>query len=208
MICRCVLGEPYYACLSNNQELSLLNLFKEETNETKDVDRPITIALSEDNFKGPFRLSAIPGDISAVSVNNGLIKRIVVLDEKSENIKIIPKNIDEQTSLYITTADNSKVLLETSYNHGVRIITKIKILSKTCKNFENSSFFVQFADNGNFGIRFVQTVAIASFISHCVFFAFEKTGCYVFDLPATTERLELQDFCCVGGSYNWIAAVQ
>lgn len=76
--------------------------------------------------QGPFKLETVPGDetLLAISADGDHRKRVLIISEKTV---VIPKDIDENTSLYVTVADNEKILLQTTYKDKVTSIKAIKL---------------------------------------------------------------------------------
>lgn len=71
--------------------------------------------------QGPFHLISPFGDESVLSViATGDNRQRILIPDKVTNT--IPRDIDGDAKLYITTIDNDKVLLETTFKDGVRII--------------------------------------------------------------------------------------
>lgn len=69
--------------------------------------------------KGPFKLETVRGDESVllVTAKGDNIKRIMI---PGDTPNIIPRDIAGDAKLYITSIDNEKVTLETTYSNGVK----------------------------------------------------------------------------------------
>lgn len=69
--------------------------------------------------QGPFHLETVRGDetLLAIRADGDNRKRVLII---SETPVVIPKDIVQDTSLYVTVADNEKILLQTSYKDKVR----------------------------------------------------------------------------------------
>lgn len=70
--------------------------------------------------QGPYQLESVLGEEAVVSItaDNNQRKRILVVGETSVPIQ---RDIAGDTTLYITSIDNQKVLLESTYKNEVKI---------------------------------------------------------------------------------------
>ncbi|XP_044011257.1 ER membrane protein complex subunit 1 isoform X2 [Aphidius gifuensis] len=122
---KCVLAAPYIACLEGDEKLSVLfmiNLF-----DNNSSTQSITINnIFGAGAQGPFHLETVRGDetLLAISADGDHRKRVLII---SETPVVIPKDIDQDTSLYVTVADNEKILLQTSYKDQATSIKAIKL---------------------------------------------------------------------------------
>lgn len=118
---RCVLAAPYLACLKGENSLAILFLM-----DLFDANAQPQSITSNNIFgvgaQGPFHLESVPGDESVLSIfaEGDDRKRILI---PSEVPKTISRDIVGDAKLFITTIDNEKVVLETTYGDGVRLIS-------------------------------------------------------------------------------------
>jgi len=116
---RCVLAAPYLACLKGDSSLAvvfLVHLF-----DTNVQPQSVTInTIFGAGAQGPYRLESIRGEEPVISINadNDQRKRILIIGELPIPIQ---RDIAGDTTLYIVSVDNEKVLLETAYKSGVSI---------------------------------------------------------------------------------------
>lgn len=121
--CRCILAAPYLACLKGGNTLGILFFVNvlDPTDPTPDGGSMIvTDKIFGAGAQGPYKLESVPGDESVVvvSAENGLRKRLIVVGKVPVPIQ---RDISGDAGLYVTFADNKKVLLETTYKDGVNI---------------------------------------------------------------------------------------
>lgn len=71
--------------------------------------------------QGPFKLETVDGDesILLITAQGDNRKRIMI---PADTPNIIPRDINGDAQIYITSVDDEKVLLETNYRNGVIII--------------------------------------------------------------------------------------
>ncbi|XP_011303674.1 ER membrane protein complex subunit 1 isoform X2 [Fopius arisanus] len=125
----CVLAAPYLACLKSDTSLAILflvNLFDTNAQPHSVTSNNIFGAGAQ----GPFKLEAVPGDDSVLSITaeGDNRKRIMM---PSDTPKIILRDIEGDARLYVTSVDEEKVLLETTYRNGVTEIKALTLLEST-----------------------------------------------------------------------------
>ena len=107
------------ACLKGDNSaaiLFLVNLF-----DSNAETQSITInTIFGAGAQGPYVLESVAGDESvvAISADNGQRKRVLIIGESPVPIQ---RDISGDVELYVTFADNEKILLETTYSNGVII---------------------------------------------------------------------------------------
>ncbi|XP_015111319.1 ER membrane protein complex subunit 1 isoform X2 [Diachasma alloeum] len=126
---KCVLAAPYLACLKSDTSLAILflvNLFDPNAQPHSVTSNNIFGA----GARGPFTLEAVPGDESVLSVTaEGDNRKRIMIPGDTPNI--IPRDIEGDARLYITSLDEEKVLLETTYRNGVTEIKASSLLDST-----------------------------------------------------------------------------
>ncbi|XP_011347662.1 ER membrane protein complex subunit 1 isoform X3 [Ooceraea biroi] len=125
----CVLAAPYLACLKGDSSLAvvfLVHLF-----DTNAQPQSVTInTIFGAGAQGPFRLESVRGEEPVISINadNDQRKRILIIGELPIPIQ---RDIAGDTTLYVVSVDNEKVLLETTYKNGKIEITAMNLSSST-----------------------------------------------------------------------------
>ncbi|KAK0181962.1 hypothetical protein PV327_000139 [Microctonus hyperodae] len=123
----CVLAAPYLACLKGDNSLAILfvvNLFDANAQPQSITSNNIFGAGAQ----GPFHLISPFGDESVLSViAAGDNRQRILIPDKVTNT--IPRDIDGDAKLYITTIDNEKVLLETIFKDGITQIKATNLLT-------------------------------------------------------------------------------
>lgn len=94
--------------------LFYINIF-----EPKSQPQSITInTIFGAGAQGPFKISLVPGNVPAVSINagNNSRKRILLMEKDPIPIQ---RDFDGENFLYMVNLDKKIVLLESSYKKGV-----------------------------------------------------------------------------------------
>ncbi|KAG8036512.1 hypothetical protein G9C98_003834 [Cotesia typhae] len=126
----CVLAAPYLGCLKGNTfDDSLAILFLVHLFDNNSQPQSITINnIFGAGAKGPFHVKSIPGDESVLTIiADGDNRQHILIPGNQANT--IPRDIPANANLYVTTIDNEKVLLETTYKNGVIEIKAVKLLT-------------------------------------------------------------------------------
>ncbi|XP_046465087.1 ER membrane protein complex subunit 1 isoform X1 [Neodiprion pinetum] len=121
----CVLAVPYIACIDQPDladKVYIQHLYA--TDSDFQAIPVIQIFGSETGHLS--NLESVPGDEPVVSVSrdNGQTKRIIVINTESAPI---PNDLSKDTALYITTADEGKVLLQTSFENQVANVAAVEL---------------------------------------------------------------------------------
>ncbi|XP_034941142.1 ER membrane protein complex subunit 1 isoform X2 [Chelonus insularis] len=114
----CVFTSPsYLTCLKGDQSLAILfivDLFNEEARPQSITSNNIFGAGAQ----GPFHIEVIPGKKEAISITSkGDNRKRIIIPSNESNI--LPRDIDGNTKLYLTTIDNKLVLFEITYENKV-----------------------------------------------------------------------------------------
>ncbi|KAK2577572.1 hypothetical protein KPH14_012733 [Odynerus spinipes] len=123
----CVLVPPHLVCLKGETSpgmLFLVHLF-----DTNVEPQMVTInTIFGAGAQGPYHLESVLGDESVISISadNNQRKRILVIEETSTPIQ---RDIAGDATLYITSIDNQKVLLETFYRNGITEVVATELLT-------------------------------------------------------------------------------
>ncbi|XP_044599421.1 ER membrane protein complex subunit 1 isoform X2 [Cotesia glomerata] len=126
----CVLAAPYLGCLKGNTfDDSLAILFLVHLFDNNSQPQSITINnIFGAGAKGPFHVKSIPGDESVLTIiADGDNRQRILIPGNPANT--IPRDIPANANLYVTTIDNEKILLETTYKNGVTEIKAVKLLT-------------------------------------------------------------------------------
>ncbi|XP_014216207.1 ER membrane protein complex subunit 1 isoform X2 [Copidosoma floridanum] len=120
---KCLLAASYYICLVGNTDqakLSYVNIFDSKSQPQL---KPINAIFDS---HGPYHISLVPGNVAAITVSagNSRKKRMILFEQDPIPI---PRDIEGENFLYLTTLDGKKVLLETSYNNGATRITATEL---------------------------------------------------------------------------------
>lgn len=117
---RCVLVAPYLACLKGDSSLAVL--FLVHLFDTNAQPESVTInTIFGAGAQGPYHMESVPGEEPAVSISadGNQRKRMLLVREVPIPIQ---RDIAGDATLYIVSADNEQVLLETTYRKGVSIL--------------------------------------------------------------------------------------
>ncbi|XP_043497857.1 ER membrane protein complex subunit 1 isoform X1 [Polistes fuscatus] len=123
----CVLVAPYLACLKGDNSLGML--FLVHLFDTKVEPQMVTInSIFGAGAQGPYQLESVLGDESVVSISadNNQRKRILVVGETTITIQ---RDIAGDANLYITSIENRKVLLETTYRNEITEVVATDLLT-------------------------------------------------------------------------------
>ncbi|XP_015176654.1 PREDICTED: ER membrane protein complex subunit 1 isoform X1 [Polistes dominula] len=123
----CVLVAPYLACLKGDNSLGML--FLVHLFDTNVEPQMVTInSIFGAGSQGPYQLESVLGDESVVSISadNNQRKRILVVGETTITIQ---KDIPGDANLYITSIDNKKILLETTYRNEITEVVATDLLT-------------------------------------------------------------------------------
>lgn len=115
---RCIFAAPYLGCLKGDEKLAILflvNLFIDNSQHQSVTINNIFGAGAQ----GPFHLESVTDSesILAIRAEGDNRKRVLIL---SETPITIPRDISGDAPLYVTTADDEKILFDTTYKNGVR----------------------------------------------------------------------------------------
>ncbi|XP_047343681.1 ER membrane protein complex subunit 1 isoform X1 [Vespa velutina] len=123
----CVLVAPYLACLKGDNSLGML--FLVHLFNTNIEPQMVTInTIFGAGTQGPYQLESVLGDETVISItaDNNQRKRILVVGETSVPIQ---RDIAGDTTLYITSIDNQKVLLESTYRNEITEVVATDLLT-------------------------------------------------------------------------------
>ncbi|KAG7213130.1 hypothetical protein KM043_002446 [Ampulex compressa] len=123
----CVLAAPYLACLERNSPLAIL--FLVHLFDTNAQPQSVTInTIFGAGAQGPYKLESVNGEepVVAISADNDQRKRILLVGEVPVPIQ---RDIAGDAALYVVSADNEKVLLETTYRNGITEVTATELLT-------------------------------------------------------------------------------
>ncbi|XP_015606269.1 ER membrane protein complex subunit 1 isoform X2 [Cephus cinctus] len=127
----CILAAPYLACLRGDSlaVLFMINLF----DTTADVPSPVLTTINTifgAGAEGPYKLETVLGDepVVSISTDNGQRKRIIIAGETPVPIE---RDIIGNTSLYVTSLDKEKILLETTYKNGMTEVAAFELHTST-----------------------------------------------------------------------------
>ncbi|XP_014599099.1 PREDICTED: ER membrane protein complex subunit 1 isoform X1 [Polistes canadensis] len=123
----CVLVAPYLACLKGDNSLGML--FLVHLFDTNVEPQMVTInSIFGAGAQGPYQLESVLGDESVVSISadNNQRKRILVVGETTITIQ---RDIAGDANLYITSIENRKVLLETTYRNEITEVVATDLLT-------------------------------------------------------------------------------
>ncbi|XP_076226646.1 ER membrane protein complex subunit 1 isoform X2 [Nomia melanderi] len=123
----CVLAAPYLACLRGVNSLAILFLIHLFDRNVK-TESFSMFAIFGGGSQGPYHIESLAGEEPAVSISADANqrKRILIIGEKPVPIE---RDIAGDAMLYIVSADNEKVLLETTYKAGTTVITATELLT-------------------------------------------------------------------------------
>lgn len=123
----CVLVPPYLACLKGDNSLGML--FLVHLFDTNVDTQMVTInTIFGAGAQGPYHLESVLGDepVISISADNDQRKRILIVGNTSVPIQ---RDIAGDVTLYITSIDNQKVLLETAYRNGITEVVASELLT-------------------------------------------------------------------------------
>ncbi|CAD1469229.1 unnamed protein product, partial [Heterotrigona itama] len=132
----CVLAAPYLACLKGDSSLAVLLLV--HLFDTHSQPQSVTInTIFGAGAQGPYHLESVLGEepIVSISADNNQRKRILLVGEVPVPIQ---RDIVGDATLYVVSVDNEKVLLETTYKNGAKIVASELLTSKSMPNISIS----------------------------------------------------------------------